>query len=537
MNEPLKVLMAQINPMVGDIEANCEKIINITKSHQANHDIILFPELALTGYPPEDLLYRKEFHQAVVRSLQSIQEVTKACYVIVGHPAQEKELCYNSISIFHQGQKIREYHKQLLPNYGVFDEARYFTPGSKDPCVLTVKNYKLGICICEDLWKPGPVEDLIEQGISVLLSPNASPFDYEKYTFREDLLKSYAQQGIAIVYVNQVGGQDELLFDGQSFAMHKTGKITALCPSFDEALCTVEIKEDQISGPITQHPSKIELIYKGLVCGTRDYVRKNNFPGVLLGLSGGIDSALTLAIAVDALGAERVHAVMMPSRYTASISNEDALAQLKELKVSHSTFSIEPAFNTILETLAPAFSGLPEDTTEENIQARIRGILLMALSNKTGKMVLTTSNKSESAVGYATLYGDMAGGFSVLKDVLKTQVYELSKYRNTISQVIPERVITRAPSAELRENQTDQDSLPDYAILDAIIVAYMQENLSPNDIISRGFNPQDVIRTITLIKRNEYKRRQSAPGIKISPLAYGKDWRYPITNGFIGQLD
>lgn len=533
MQSNLNILMAQINPAVGAIASNQDKIIEIIKNKQVDHDIIIFPELALSGYPPEDLLFRHEFHQAIVDSLKNIQTITQDCYVLIGHPILEKESCYNGMSIFHNGQKIREYHKQHLPNYQVFDEARYFTPGEKDPCVLNVKNYKLGICICEDLWRPGPVEDLIEQNVSVILSLNSSPFDWEKYSIRKELLKSYAQKGITMIYVNQTGGQDELLFDGQSLAMDKTGTICARAPAFEEDLCSIELSENTITGPMTPLLSLEALIYKALVCGTRDYVKKNNFPGVLLGLSGGIDSALTLTIATDALGAEQVHAVMMPSRYTASMSKEDAVQQLKHLKVSHTTLSIEPIFNAINSTLDPVFKGMETDITEENIQARIRGLLLMALSNKTGKMVLTTSNKSEAAVGYATLYGDMAGGFSVLKDVLKTQVYKLAQYRNTLSKVIPERVITRVPSAELRENQTDQDSLPDYTVLDAIIVAYIEQNLSAAEIIKQGFNPEEVNKVIKLIKRNEYKRRQSAPGIKISPMAFGKDWRYPITNGFV----
>lgn len=536
MQNKLRVLMAQINPTVGALTANRDKILEIIKQKQNDHDVILFPELSLTGYPPEDLLYRKEFEQAITEQLKHIQNITKDCYVLVGHPRIEKECRYNSVSIFHQGQKITGYDKQNLPNYKIFDEARYFTPGKKNPCILKIKNQQIGIIICEDLWQPGPAEDLIDSGISVLLILNASPFDSSKYQKREKLLKTYAKRGLSLVYVNQVGGQDELLFDGQSIAMNSQGIVCARSPAFKEDLSTVEIQDNQIKGivsPLLEHEA---LLYEALICGTRDYVNKNHFPGVLIGLSGGIDSALTLAIAVDALGANRVHAVLMPSRYTAQMSHEDALEQLERLGVTHSSLSIEPAFNALIATLAPSFTGLPPDTTEENIQARIRGLLLMALSNKTGKMVLTTSNKSETAVGYATLYGDMAGGFAVLKDVLKTQVYALARYRNHIEKIIPERVLSRAPSAELKENQTDQDSLPDYAVLDGIIVAYMEKNLSPAEIIQQGFHPETVKKVIQLIKRNEYKRRQSAPGIKISPTAFGKDWRYPITNGFFDQL-
>lgn len=532
MQEQLNILMAQVNPTVGALESNCNKIIDIIKSSQSEHDVIVFPELVLTGYPPEDLLFRKEFHQAVLENLKKIQETVKDCHVLIGHPVLDGECCYNALSIVHQGQIIREYHKQKLPNYEVFDEARYFTPGKKDPCILEIKKYKLGICICEDIWQPGPVDDLIQCGISALLSVNASPFDAGKYSRREELVKSYAKRGLAVIYVNQICGQDELLFDGQSFAMDKTGTVCARSPAFKEDLCSVQLQGEQVIGQVTPLMSKEELIYNALVCGTKDYVQKNQFPGVLLGLSGGIDSALTLAIAVDALGAERVHAVMMPSRYSAQMSHDDALEQLEQLKVSHTTLSIEPIFDASLSTLDSVFKGLAHDTTEENIQARIRGLLLMAMSNKTGKMVLTTSNKSESAVGYATLYGDMAGGFAVLKDVLKTQVYDLAKYRNSLSPIIPERVLTRAPSAELRANQTDQDSLPDYSVLDAILVAYMENNLSAAEIVAQGFNFDEVNQIIRLIKRNEYKRRQAAPGIKISPTAFGKDWRYPITHGF-----
>ncbi|MCW8384871.1 NAD+ synthase [Fluoribacter dumoffii] len=532
MQNKLTVLMAQINPTVGALVSNRDKIIDVIKNKQAEHNIILFPELALTGYPPEDLLFRKEFQQAVSENLKQIQEATKDCYVLVGHPSLEKQRLYNSVSIFYQGQKIAEYHKQNLPNYEIFDEARYFTPGKKNPCILEVNHSKVGVIICEDLWHPGPAEDLIENGISLLLILNASPFDYTKYQKRESLLKSYAKCGIAIIYVNQIGGQDELLFDGQSLAIDSHANVCARSPAFEEDLRTVVIEAHQVRGEVSPLLDFEPLIYKSLVCGTRDYVTKNHFPGVLVGLSGGVDSALTLAVAADALGAERVHAVLMPSRYTASMSNEDALIQIEKLKVSYSILSIEPAFNALMTTLASEFKGLTPDSTEENIQARIRGLLIMALSNKTGKMVLTTSNKSETAVGYATLYGDMAGGFAVLKDVLKTQVYALAHYRNSLSEIIPTRVLTRPPSAELRPDQTDQDSLPDYPTLDGIIVAYMEKYLSPEEIIQQGYAPETVARVIQLIKRNEYKRRQAAPGIKISPTAFGKDWRYPITNGF-----
>ncbi len=532
MPNHLKILMAQINPTVGAISDNEKKIIKTIKNNQKKHHVIVFPELVISGYPPEDLLFRKEFYQSVEKSLKKIQEITEDCYVILGHPTLEPEGCYNSLSVFYKGQKIRQYHKQNLPNYEIFDEARYFLSGPQDPCILTINEHKIGILICEDLWQQGPAEDLINEGASTIISINASPFDYDKYFKREEVIKDYTLQGVNIIYVNQIGGQDELLFDGQSLAMNKQGALCARSPVFIEDLTTVELQEGKMTGPIAPLLDIEELIYQALVCGTRDYVEKNKFPGVILGLSGGIDSALTLAIAVDALGANKVHAVMMPSIYTAAMSNDDALEEIKALNVSYSILPINPIFQTVNTTLEEVFKGLEADLTEENIQARIRGMLLMALSNKTGKMVLTTSNKSESAVGYATLYGDMAGGFSVLKDVLKTQVYALANYRNSLSPVIPERVITRAPSAELRDNQKDQDSLPEYPILDAIIVGYVENNLTASEIVQEGFDPLVVDKIIKLIKRNEYKRRQAAPGIKISPRAFGKDWRYPITNGY-----
>jgi len=532
MHDKLRVLMAQINPIVGALSNNTQQIIQIISEQQAHFDIIVFPELAITGYPPEDLIYRPEFLQQVEEQLLFIQKQTQDCYVVLGHPLLHDKHLFNSVSVLHQGECITTYHKQKLPNYEIFDEARYFTAGPQNPCILEINHYRVGICICEDAWHPGPMDDLISQKVDLVLSINASPFDLNKYQRRVNLLKNYAQKGIAIVYVNQVGGQDELLFDGQSMVMDASGEVCVRAAAFNQELCAVEFNGKQPSGNLTPQLPPIQLLYEALVCGTRDYVNKNNFPGVLLGLSGGIDSALTLAIAVDALGAERVQAVLMPSQYTAARSYEDAIAELNALNVNHAQLSIEPAYETLLNTLAPEFTGYAPNIAEENIQARIRGLLLMALSNKTGKMVLTTSNKSEAAMGYATLYGDMCGGFAPLKDVLKTQVYQLANYRNQISQVIPERVITRPPSAELRPNQTDQDSLPDYTVLDEILVAYMEQKITPKELIARGYSADVVSQVLNLLQRNEYKRRQSAPGIKISAVAFGKDWRYPITNGF-----
>lgn len=532
MSQSLSILMAQINPTVGAINNNAAKIIDIIQEHQSKFDIIVFPELALTGYPPEDLLFRNDFFSQVEHALKNIQKITQECHVIVGHPVQDDKKLYNAASIICHQKSVALYYKQHLPNYGVFDEQRYFTSGKPNPCLITINNQQVGLCICEDIWLPGPADDLIQNGAQTIICINASPFDEGKYALRETLLKSYAQQGVTIIYVNQVGGQDELVFDGQSLVMDKQGKIRARSPAFEEHLLQVKIDTQNIQATITPLLTKTALLYKALICGLKDYVEKNKFPGVLLGLSGGVDSALTLAIAVDALGAARVQGVLMPSRYTANMSGEDAIKQAETLGVAHITLPIEDTFNTLLTTLAPAFNHHSPDTTEENIQARIRGVLLMALSNKTGNMLLSTSNKSETAVGYCTLYGDMAGGFAVLKDVLKTSVYNLAHYRNSLSAVIPERVLTRAPSAELAENQTDQDSLPDYTILDGIITAYMQDDPNPEEIIKQGYKKEDVLKIIKLIKRNEYKRRQAPPGVKVSIRAFGRDWRYPITSGY-----
>ena len=524
--------MAQTNPTVGAIAQNAEKIISIIQDDHDKHDVIIFPELALTGYPPEDLLFRKELFSQIDEALLQIQAKTQHAYVIVGHPYQSADKIYNAASLMTGGKCIQRYNKQHLPNYGVFDENRYFSPGSPTPCLFTIKNYQLGLCICEDIWQTGPVDQLMAAKADVMICINASPFDYNKYQLREALLRQHAQRGLAIIYVNQVGGQDDLLFDGQSLALDCKGNVCARSPAFVEHSQTVTLSGKHMEGTQTPLLSKEALIYQALICGLKDYVEKNKFPGVILGLSGGIDSALTLAIAVDALGASRVHAVMMPSRYTAIMSLEDAKQQAETMGVKYSVLPIEPSFKALLTTLAPEFEGLSPDVTEENLQARIRGTLLMALSNKSGSMLLNTSNKSELAVGYGTLYGDMAGGFSALKDVLKTTVYDLANYRNNQTLVIPQRVLKRAPSAELAPNQTDQDSLPDYAILDAILMAYMEDNLSSHEIIRLGFTENDVMRIVRLIKRNEYKRRQAPPGVKISECAFGRDWRYPITSGF-----
>ena len=532
MSQSLIVLMAQMNPIVGDIEHNTSKILDIIQTHQDTHDVILFPELAICGYPAEDLLLRPAFHQRIEIALQHIVAATLNCHVILGHPHLDARRCYNAASVLYQQRIITQYHKQQLPNYGVFDEKRYFTPGAARPCILTIKAYRVGICICEDLWKGNTVDEIIQAGIDVLCILNASPFDDTKPAQRQALIQSYAQQGIVILYVNLVGGQDELVFDGQSLVFDGQGDLRVRAPAFEEAVTCVTIDGTSVSGNVSPEPESLALIYQALVIGLRDYVTKNQCPGVLLGLSGGVDSALTLAIAVDALGADRVTAVLMPSQYSADISRIDALAQACNLEVNTHTLPIDPSFKALLTTLDPVMNNQSLGITAENLQARIRGVLLMALSNQTGYMLLSTSNKSEIAVGYGTLYGDMCGGYAVLKDVLKTRVYALARYRNRHQAIIPERVLTRAPSAELAPNQTDQDSLPDYAILDAIIQGYVEQTLSYEQLLAAGYPEDAVALTLRLIKRNEYKRHQVPPGTKISPCAFGRDWRYPLTQQF-----
>ncbi|MDF1678393.1 MAG: NAD+ synthase [Legionellaceae bacterium] len=533
MTNSLVLLMAQINPTVGGIDANAQKIIDIIEAHQATHDLIVFPELALTGYPPEDLLLREAFMARVEKALNTICHATQDTHVVIGHPHREHGFCYNALSIIHQGHVSTIYKKQHLPNTGVFDEKRYFEPGPATPCLLTIKQHSIGFCICEDMWNEGPVEQVIDAGADLLVCINASPFEINKSKQRLDLLKAHAPNHLAFVYVNLVGGQDELVFDGQSFVLDNHATLKALAPAFKEHLQTVKIEQQTIHSDIAETLDEHALTYQALCMGLSEYIHKNGFKGVLLGVSGGIDSALTLALAVDALGADNVEALALPSRYTSDMSTEDIEKLVNNFGVQCHTLPIEPGFKALLNTLAPA---LPKETvpeiTQQNLQARLRGMLLMAFSNSTQKLVLSTSNKSESAVGYTTLYGDMCGGFAPIKDVPKMLVYALARYRNTCSMVIPERIITRAPSAELADNQTDQDTLPDYPELDTIISYYMNEKLSTEDIIAKGHAPATVKQVTQLIQRNEYKRRQAPPGTKISARAFGRDWRYPITSKF-----
>ena len=534
----LTLVMAQLDFLVGDVEGNTQKIVQaaVDAKQHFSADFVVFPELTLTGYPPEDLLFHDKLHESIKQAMQTLcRELPSDCAICIGHPEKVGDALYNSASIIGNGQILATHRKHHLPNYAVFDEKRYFQSGDTTT-TFNLKGFNFGIVICEDAWFEGPVERVCQSGAEIVVCLNASPFHLNKTALREQMVKDRVVAGCAFVYVNLVGGQDELVFDGASFVVSKSGDVVARVKSFQESLFPITFKKNETiaihAPPMPKPLTEIESIYQALVLGIRDYVNKNHFPGVLVGLSGGIDSALTLALAVDALGAEKCHAVLMPSVYTLNISNEDAVLEADALNVTYSILPINPAFQQILGTLAPEFSGLKEDTTEENIQARIRGILLMALSNKTGKMVLTTGNKSEMAVGYATLYGDMAGGFAPLKDVPKTLVYQLANYRNQKNRVIPERVLTRAPTAELKANQTDQDSLPDYAILDAIMQLYVEENASRASIIDAGFNAADVDLVLNRINRNEYKRRQSPPGIRISPRAFGRDWRLPITSGW-----
>ena len=530
MTQAINILMAQLNPHVGAIEINAKKIIQIIQDHQATHDLIVFPELAICGYPPQDLLLRPEFLARIDAALLTIRAASQHCHVVLGHPQMFEGRCFNAASVFYRSDTLTQYFKQQLPNYGVFDERRYFTPGPAQPCIFTCKNQRIGLCICEDLWQGNVVDQLKHAGVDILLSINASPFDYTKPQLREQLMLQQGKKAVTMIYVNMVGGQDELVFDGQSLAMDRTGHIAARAPAFQEALHSVQIQEQHLSSIVTPVLSQTALIYGALTLGLRDYVNKNKIPGVLLGLSGGVDSALTLAIAVDALGPARVQAILLPSRYSAEMSSQDALAQAATLQVATQTMSIEPGFQAILGSLAQALPQQDLGITAENIQARIRAVLLMALSNQNGSMLLSTSNKSETSVGFTTLYGDMCGGYAVLKDVLKTRVYELAYYRNMLSPVIPQRVLTRPPSAELAPNQTDQDRLPEYDILDAIITGYMEKGLSSEQLLAMGYPEDAVKQTIRLIRFNEYKRQQAPLGTKISPRAFGKDWRYPITN-------
>ncbi len=531
--------IAQINTLVGDIPGNTAKVLASARAAiaQGAVDAVIFPELTLTGYPPEDLLLRPSLGLRIERALNELIAAKLPVALIVGYPRFKQGQLFNMAGVIADGQLVAEYAKQYLPNYQVFDEKRYFTAGDS-ACVFSLKGVPTALSICEDVWYPEPMAQARAAGAQLMISLNASPYHQRKQLEREAIVAQRASEGgMPVVYANLVGGQDELVFDGGSMVVDASGATQFRAPAFAEGDFTVELNSasgkvvvpTQALAPI---PENTAAVYQALVLGMRDYVNKNRFKGVVLGLSGGIDSALTLAMAVDALGADRVEAVMMPFRYTSDLSKNDAADEAARLGVRYSSISIEPMYEAFMASLSDEFAGAKRDTTEENLQARCRGVVLMAISNKKGYLVLTTGNKSEMAVGYSTLYGDMAGGFDALKDVPKTLVFALSRYRNTISPVIPETVITRPPSAELAPDQKDEDSLPPYDILDRILELYVEQDYSAEAIISEGFVREQVERVVRLVDINEYKRRQAPVGIRISQRGFGRDRRYPITSGW-----
>ncbi len=539
-NTALRLVMAQCNLLVGNITANTEQVVLAATRARDEFaaDLIVFPELTLTGYPPEDLLLRPGCQTLVDAALAQILREVGDIHMLVGHPEQTPEGRFNSASLLYNGRVIVSCRKHHLPNYSVFDEKRYFVPGPGFS-VAEVAGITLGITICEDIWMPEPARAAADAGARILINLNASPFHIGKRDEREaEVARRACDIGCPVVYVNLVGGQDELVFDGESFVLDAAGQVCVRAPAFESGLYAADFSDDgdrvkPLPAEVTAYSGALASIYRALVLGVRDYIEKNGFHGAVIGLSGGVDSALTLAIAVDAIGAEHVEAVMMPSRYTADMSLEDARAEAEILGVSYQEIPIEKPFEAFLDILSDAFAGSARDTTEENIQARCRGLILMALSNKQGRIVLTTGNKSEMSVGYATLYGDMAGGFAPIKDVPKLLVYQLCEYRNGISPVIPRRVIDRPPSAELAPDQKDEDSLPPYEVLDPILEAYIEGDRSIEDIVDMGFEEVTVRLIAGLVDRNEYKRRQSPPGVRISQRAFGRDRRYPITSGYL----
>ncbi len=532
----LKIALAQCNFHVGDIPGNTAKIIEAAKkAADDGAQLIVFSELALTGYPPEDLLMRASLELRVKEALEEVAAISHDIAVAVGYPVTRDNRLYNCAGVWSEGTCLGEYAKQELPNYQVFDEKRYFSPG-EDAQVVELHGVKLGLTVCEDVWFDAPVAMAAEAGAELILNLNASPFHSGKQQERIDLIKKHtSQHKLPILYVNQSGGQDELVFDGSSFAVNAGSECVLQMASWREDQAYVMFGQGELRAESESRAARedgLASLYNALVVGVRDYVNKNRFPGVVLGLSGGIDSALTLAIAVDALGPERVRAVMMPFTYTSGMSKEDAALQAEAMGVKYQSISIEPMYREFMSALAPDFEGLKVDTTEENLQSRCRGVLLMALSNKTGYMVLTTGNKSEMAVGYATLYGDMAGGYGALKDVYKTKVFALAEYRNSLSPVIPQRVIDRPPSAELAPDQIDEDSLPAYPVLDDILERYIEHDESAEQIITAGHNREDVMRVVRLVDVNEYKRRQAPIGVRVTRRGFGRDRRYPVTNGW-----
>jgi len=539
MNNTVTVALAQLDLVVGDVKGNTARILESAEKarDELQADLVVFPELSICGYPPEDLLFHTGLRHAVERSLADIRAGVRGIAVLVGFPEYQGEEIYNSCAVIADGEYLCRYRKRCLPNYAVFDEERYFTAG-KSASVFTLNGIRIGLNICEDIWRQAPISASRAAGAEVIVAINGSPYQTRSQENRERAAAARAgESNVPIVYLNMVGGQDELVFDGGSFAMTADGEIRFRAPPFEEGLYPVvlrgsgsgvEPERSAIADPLALEAS----VYSALVTGTRDYVRKHGFPGVIIGLSGGIDSALVTAIACDAIGADKVRAVMMPFRYTSTISQEDAAKQAETMGFRYDVVPVAPIYDATVKQLEAIFAGREPDVTEENIQARCRGMILMAISNKTGRMLLTTGNKSEMAVGYATLYGDMAGGFAPIKDCYKSLVYSLARYRNTLGDAIPERAITREPSAELRPDQKDSDSLPDYAVLDPILEAFIEKDMSVDEITGLGFDKAIVVRVLQMVKHNEYKRRQAPPGIRISSRAFGRDWRYPITSWY-----
>ncbi|GMU69740.1 MAG: putative glutamine-dependent NAD(+) synthetase [Steroidobacteraceae bacterium] len=536
---PLRIALAQLDFLVGDVRGNVARVVDTAREAAAQGaGLVVFPELALSGYPPEDLLFHRGFRLQIEAGLAEVCRGVGDVAVIVGLPEYSGTQIFNSAALVARGAVQAMHRKSELPNYQVFDEKRYFSAGAQ-PTVVEVGGMRVGVLVCEDIWERESAELAKSAGAELLVVSNASPFQLHKQRDRERVAReTVLDVELPLAYVNLVGGQDELVFDGQSFVMGAGGTLAMRAPAYAEGLHCVDFRRaasgaiEPVAGEVAAELPEVASVYGALVLGVRDYVTKHRFPGVVIGLSGGVDSALTLALAVDALGADQVHAVMMPSRYTSGMSLEDAKAQAELLGVRYSVLPIEAMFEATLATLKDEFAGRAPDATEENIQSRCRMLLLMGISNKTGRMLLTTGNKSEMAVGYATLYGDMAGGFAPIKDCGKQLVYRLADYRNSLSPAIPQRVIDRPPSAELRPNQKDSDSLPPYEVLDAILAAFIEEDLTVDEICARGFDRATVGRVLDLVKRNEYKRRQTPPGVRVSRRAFGRDWRYPITNGY-----
>ena len=541
VNARVRIGLAQLNFCVGDIDGNTTKILEaIVRARDDNQiDLIAFPELAVTGYPPEDLLFRPGLHRRVEHALELITAAATGIVVALGHPEQSAEHIFNSCSILRDGRLSARYRKRQLPNYAVFDEKRYFDPGTES-CIIDVGAIRTSVNICEDIWEPESATVARLAGAEMILNINASPYRIGKRSARLSALRAAtAASGLPIIYVNLVGGQDELVFDGGSLVVDASGEAVINVQEFAETIAIVDVEKATTGitfhGPNSNLTIDSENVYEALVLGVRDYLTKNNFPGAVIGLSGGIDSALTLAIAVDAIGPERVRGISMPSRYTAQMSIDDALEQARRLGCACAVVPIEEPFNAFNAVLEGVFDGADPDVTEENIQARCRGLILMAVSNKFGHIVLATGNKSEMSVGYATLYGDMAGGFAPLKDVPKTLVYELARWRNQRSEIIPERVIERPPTAELAPDQMDTDNLPAYDILDPILEDYIENDLTPFQIANKGYAIETVQRVARMVDRNEFKRRQAAPGVRISKRAFGRDRRFPITSRYHEQ--